>query len=48
MPTETAESQRRLIGQGARKASTALQKSLQPSKELAAVGGSDPCPGLKW
>jgi upstream activation factor subunit UAF30 len=26
----------------------ALQKPLQPSKELAAVVGSGPCPGARW
>ncbi len=31
-------------GTGARKANPALQKPLQPSRELAAVVGSDPLP----
>ena len=39
-----AQSQRRLIGQGARKPNPALMKPLQPSKELAAVVGSAPLP----
>ena len=44
MPTRTPKRKPTSEGTGARKANPALQKPLQPSKELAAVVGSDPLP----
>jgi upstream activation factor subunit UAF30 len=41
MPTRTSQAK---AASGTRKANPALQKPLQPSKELAAVVGSDPLP----
>jgi len=44
MPSKTPKARSGSSAKGARKANTALQKPLQPSKELAAVVGSDPLP----
>ena len=44
MPSKTPKARTGSSAKGARKANTALQKPLQPSKELAAVVGSDPLP----
>jgi chromatin remodeling complex protein RSC6 len=44
MPSKTPQSRGASSAKGARKANAALQKPLQPSKELAAVVGSDPLP----
>ena len=44
MPTKTPRAKGASSAKGAKKTSTALQKPLQPSKELAAVVGSDPLP----
>jgi chromatin remodeling complex protein RSC6 len=44
MPSKTSQSRSASSAKGARKANAALQKPLQPSKELAAVVGSDPLP----
>ncbi len=43
MPTKTPKA-KGASSKGARKPNAALQKPLQPSKELAAVVGSDPLP----
>ena len=42
MPSKTSKSKSASSTRGARKANPALQKPLQPSKELAAVVGSNP------
>jgi upstream activation factor subunit UAF30 len=44
MPSKTSSSKGASSKKGTRKANPALQKPLQPSKELAAVVGSDPLP----
>jgi chromatin remodeling complex protein RSC6 len=44
MPSKSSRSRAASSTGGARKANPALQKPLQPSKELAAVVGSDPLP----
>ena len=44
MPSKTSKSKGASSTRGARQANPALQKPLQPSKELAAVVGSDPLP----
>ena len=44
MPTKTQRAKGASSATGARKANPALQKPLQPSRELAAVVGSDPLP----
>jgi upstream activation factor subunit UAF30 len=44
MPSKTPKARSASSVKGARKANAALQKPLQPSKELAAVVGSDPLP----
>ena len=44
MPTKKQRARGASSAAGARKANPALQKPLQPSKELAAVVGSDPLP----
>jgi upstream activation factor subunit UAF30 len=44
MPSNTRKAKGGSSTKGARKANPALQKPLQPSKELAAVIGSDPLP----
>ena len=44
MPTKTSRAKGTSSAKGARKPAPALQKALQPSKELAAVVGSDPLP----
>jgi upstream activation factor subunit UAF30 len=44
MPTKTRKARSASGTAGARKVNPALQKPLQPSKELAAVVGSDPLP----
>jgi upstream activation factor subunit UAF30 len=44
MPTKTRKAKGASGATGARKVNPALQKPLQPSKELAAVVGSDPLP----
>jgi upstream activation factor subunit UAF30 len=44
MPSNTRKAKGGSSTKGARKANPALQKPLQPSKELAAVVGSDPLP----
>jgi chromatin remodeling complex protein RSC6 len=44
MPTKTRKARGASSATGAKKANPALQKPLQPSKELAAVVGSDPLP----
>ena len=44
MPSTTRGAKDFASGKGARKVNPALQKPLQPSKELAAVVGSDPLP----
>jgi upstream activation factor subunit UAF30 len=44
MPSKTSGAKGTPSTRGARKANPALQKPLQPSKELAAVVGSDPLP----
>ena len=44
MTTRSSKGKSTSGGTGARKANPALQKPLQPSKELAAVVGSDPLP----
>ena len=44
MPSKTRGAQGASSAKGGRKANAALQKPLQPSKELAAVVGSDPLP----
>ena len=44
MPSKTSRSKSASSTGGARKTNPALQKPLQPSKELAAVVGSDPLP----
>ena len=44
MPSTTRGAKGPSSGKGARKVNPALQKPLQPSKELAAVVGSDPLP----
>jgi upstream activation factor subunit UAF30 len=44
MPSKTSTGRGASSTRAARKANPALQKPLQPSKELAAVVGSDPLP----
>jgi upstream activation factor subunit UAF30 len=44
MPSKTSQPKRASSAKGTRKANPALLKPLQPSKELAAVVGSDPLP----
>jgi upstream activation factor subunit UAF30 len=44
MPSDTRKTRRAPSARGGREANPALQKPLQPSKELAAVVGSDPLP----
>jgi chromatin remodeling complex protein RSC6 len=44
MPTKTQRAKSASSATGARKANAALQRPLQPSRELAAVVGSDPLP----
>ena len=44
MPSQTPKAKGASSAKGARKANPALMKPLQPSKELAAVVGSDPLP----
>jgi len=44
MPTKTQRAKGASSATGARKANAALQRPLQPSRELAAVVGSDPLP----
>jgi chromatin remodeling complex protein RSC6 len=44
MPTKKASSAKAASASGGDKKPSALQKPLQPSKELAAVVGSDPLP----
>lgn len=44
MPSKTSKGEGASSAKGARKVNPALQKPLQPSKELAAVVGSDPLP----
>jgi len=44
MPSKTPKAEGASSVKRARKANAALQKPLQPSKELAAVVGSDPLP----
>ncbi len=44
MPTKTAKTKAASGKAGAKKTNSALQKPLQPSKELAAVVGPDPLP----
>jgi upstream activation factor subunit UAF30 len=44
MPSNTRGAKDTSSGRGARKVNPALQKPLQPSKELAAIVGSDPLP----
>ena len=44
MPTKTPRTKAASATTGARKGNPALQKPLQPSKELAAVVGPDPLP----
>jgi upstream activation factor subunit UAF30 len=44
MPRKTSRTKGASSTTGARKANPALQKPLQPSRELAAVVGSDPLP----
>jgi upstream activation factor subunit UAF30 len=44
MPSKGSRARGASSASGARKANPALQKPLQPSKELAAVVGSDPLP----
>ncbi len=44
MPTKTPGPKATSAATGAKRTSPALQKPLQPSKELAAVVGSDPLP----
>jgi upstream activation factor subunit UAF30 len=44
MPSKTPKTRGASSAKGPRKANAALQKPLQPSKELAAVVGSDPLP----
>jgi chromatin remodeling complex protein RSC6 len=44
MPSKSSRSRSTSSTGGARKANPALQKPLQPSKELAAVVGSNPLP----
>jgi upstream activation factor subunit UAF30 len=47
MPSKTPGARGASSAKGARKTNPALQKPLQPSKELAAVVGSDPLPRAK-
>jgi upstream activation factor subunit UAF30 len=44
MPNQTRKTRGASSTRGGKKANPALQKPLQPSKELAAVVGSDPLP----
>jgi upstream activation factor subunit UAF30 len=44
MPAKTSKAKGASSTKGTRKPNAALQKPLQPSKELAAVVGSDPLP----
>ena len=44
MPSKTSKAKGAASATGGRKANAALQKPLQPSKELAAVVGFDPLP----
>jgi upstream activation factor subunit UAF30 len=44
MPSKTRGAKGTSSGGGARKVNPALQKPLQPSRELAAIVGSDPLP----
>jgi chromatin remodeling complex protein RSC6 len=44
MPSTTPKAKSASSAKGGRKVNPALQKPLQPSKELAAVVGSDPLP----
>jgi upstream activation factor subunit UAF30 len=47
MPSKTSKAKSASSTRSARKVNPALQKPLQPSKELAAVVGSDPLPRAK-
>ena len=48
MPTKKAQSGKPASGSTGAKKPNALQKPLQPSKELAAVVGSEPLPVGRW